>query len=87
MYLLGSVKNVESVYYSCFGALDAAIKPISKPREIFFFCCQDALNTDQPRLTFRSPNVPLAAMECFGFEGLSEAPPVFLASRSFARTG
>jgi len=33
---------------------------------------------------FRSPYIPLAAFDCFAFEGLSEKPSVFLVSRLFA---
>ena len=40
---------------------------------------------DKPCFKFRSPYIPLAGFDCFGFECLSEEPSVFLASRSFVR--
>ena len=43
--------------------------------------------TNKPCFKFRSPYIPWSAFECSGCKGSLEEPSVFLASRSFDRTG
>ena len=90
MDCLGSVKNVESVYYIFFGDLDSADSAIKADFETARNISLPSLNAlPKPCFKFRSPSphIPLSVFECSGIKGLSEEPSVLLASRSFAWTG
>ena len=91
MDCLGSVKNVESVYYIFFGDLDSADLAIKADFETARNLSLLSFVRTLPKPCFKfktpSPRIPLSAFECSGFKGLSEEPSVFLASRSLARSG
>ena len=88
---LGSVENVESVYYIFFGDLDSADFAIKADFETARNLSLLSFARTLPKSCFKfkipSPHIPLSAFVCSGVKGLSEEPSVLLASRSFAWTG